>query len=114
MSAPRILVVEDDPRVGSFLMHGLTAEGFDVSLSDDGAEALARVRAELPDLILLDVDLPGLPGDEVCRRLKQDPRTNLIPIVLLTGGDFGGRVPAWRAGADEFLTKPFDFVEVVT
>src|SRR5438105_266727 len=113
MSAQRILVVDDDPGVGALLVHGLTGEGFAVSLSCDGAEALEQARVERPDLILLDVDLPGMQGDEVCRRLKNDPRTQLIPIVLITGGTFGGRVAAWRDGADEFLTKPFHFVEVV-
>src|SRR5262245_61803022 len=96
MTAQRILVVDDDPGIGALLVHGLTAEGFEVSLSDDGAQARQRARVERPDLILLDVDLPGMHGDEVCRRLKNDPRTQLIPIVLITGGAFGGRVTAWR------------------
>jgi putative two-component system response regulator len=113
MTAQRILVVDDDPGVGSLLVHGLSAEGFEVTLSYDGAEGLARARRDRPDLILLDVDLPGMHGDEVCRRLKNDPSTQLIPIVLITGGSFGGKVAAWRDGADEFLTKPFHFVEVV-
>jgi len=113
MSAQRILVVDDDPGIASLLWHGLTAEGFVVSHSGDGAEGLARARADRPDLILLDVDLPGMTGDEVCRRLKADRHTQLIPIVLITGGASGGRVAAWRDGADEFITKPFHFVEVV-
>jgi putative two-component system response regulator len=113
MSAQRILVVDDDPGVGSLLVQGLTGEGFDVSLSTDGAEGLAQARREHPDLILLDVDLPGMTGDEVCRRLKNDPLTQLIPIVLITGGTFGGKVAAWQNGADEFVTKPFHFAEVV-
>src|SRR5947209_4981733 len=113
MSAPRILVVDDDPGVAALLVQGLTSEGFDVSLCTDGAEGLAQARLQLPDLILLDVDLPGMNGDEVCRRLKDAPLTQLIPIVLITGGTFGGRLAAWQKGADEFLTKPFHFVEVI-
>src|SRR4051812_8148996 len=105
MNVPRILVVDDDPGIGALLVAGLTAEGFHVSLSADGCEGLARARCDLPDLILLDVDLPRLTGDEVCRRLKNDPHTQLIPIILITGGAFGGRLAAWRDGADEFLTK---------
>ena len=113
MSVARILVVDDDPSVAALLVHGLTAEGFDVSLCTDGAQGLAQARLDLPDLILLDVDLPGMNGDVVCQRLKEETLTQLIPIVLITGGTFGGRLAAWQKGADEFLTKPFHFVEVV-
>jgi putative two-component system response regulator len=113
MTAQRILVVDDDPGIGSLLLHGLNAEGFEVRVCTDGAEGLELARRELPDLILLDVDLPGMTGDEVCRLLKDEAATQLIPIVLITGGTFGGKLAAWKNGADEFLTKPFHFVEVV-
>src|SRR5262245_26456848 len=109
----RVLVVDDNPFIASLLQHGLGAEGYAVVVAQDGLEALARVAEAHPDLILLDLDLPHLPGDEVCRRLKSDPATRLIPIVMITSlGAFENRLAAWGYGADDFLTKPFHLVEV--
>jgi putative two-component system response regulator len=109
---PHILVVDDDPFIGSLLVRGLGPEGFRIEVVRDGAHALERVRRDRPDLILLDVDMPGLRGDEVCRRLKGDPATQFIPIVMITGGMNSNKVTAWGDGADEFLTKPFHLAEV--
>ncbi|MFO0844720.1 MAG: response regulator [Gemmataceae bacterium] len=96
------------------LRHGLTANGYEVTVVDDGWAALAAVAAEPPDLILLDLELPALRGDEVCRRLKRDPATRWIPIVMVTAlADSDHKIAAWDNGADEFLTKPFHMVEVV-
>src|SRR3954449_10624003 len=93
LSGQRILVVDDNPSIASVLHHGLTAEGFEVVLAGDGLEALAKVAGHHPDLILLDLDLPYLPGNEVCRRLKTDPRTRLIPIIMVTAmGAFQNRI----------------------
>jgi putative two-component system response regulator len=112
--APRILVVDDDPSIGSLLLHGLTPEGYIVDVIQDGLHALDHVRQQLPDLILLDIDLPGISGDEVCRQLKSEPATQFIPIVMITGGGaYTRKVEAWDYGADEFLTKPFYLVEVI-
>jgi putative two-component system response regulator len=111
--AQRILVVDDDPFIGSLLLHGLTPEGFHVSVVQDGQEALTQVAREPPDLVLLDLELPSVPGDEVCRRLKSNPATQLIPIVMITAmGAFQNKLAAWHYGADDFLTKPFHMVEV--
>lgn len=109
-----VLVVDDNPFVASLLERGLRAEGYRVELAPDGVEALRRVGERLPDLILLDVDMPRLSGDEVCRRLKGDPATHLIPVVMITASTSGqNRVAAWDYGADDFLTKPFHMAEVL-
>lgn len=112
--AQRILVVDDNPSIASLLRHGLAAEGYEVTVAADGLAALGEVADLLPDLILLDLDLPSMRGDEVCRRLKRDPATRWIPIVMVTAmADSGNKIAAWDNGADEFLTKPFHMVEVV-
>jgi putative two-component system response regulator len=114
LNGPRILVVDDNVSIASLLRHGLTAEGYQVAVAQDGLEALERVAVFAPDLILLDVELPHLSGDEICRRLKQDPATQLIPIVMITAmGAFQNKLAAWEYGADDFLTKPFHLVEVI-
>lgn len=102
-----VLVVDDDPTIALFLSRLLAADGHQVSVAHTGADALARVTARPPDLVLLDLGLPGLGGLEVCRRLKANPATRLIPVLVLTGEDpAAARVSAWEAGADEYLTKP--------
>lgn len=111
----RILIVDDNPSVSALLCHALLAEGCEVEVADDGQQALERVAVNPPDLILLDLDLPSLSGDEVCRRLKNDPATNLIPIVMVTGQSDGDtKLAAWEYGADDFLTKPLRLVEVTS
>jgi putative two-component system response regulator len=117
-SAPagqRVLIVDDNPSVASLLCHALAAEGCEVDVASDGLEALDRVAKFSPDLILLDLDLPSLSGDEICRRLKNDPATNLIPIIMVTGhSGSDGKLDAWEYGADDFLTKPLHVVEVTS
>jgi putative two-component system response regulator len=114
LSGQHILVVDDNPSVVSVLRHALTAEGFQVSAAGDGLEALTHVERQPPDLILLDLDLPHLSGDEICRRLKQNPQTQFIPVVMITAmGEMQNKLAAWEYGADEFLAKPFHLVEVI-
>jgi putative two-component system response regulator len=111
---PRVLIVDDNPSIARLLRQSLMAEGYRIELAEDGQEALARVAAEPPDLILLDVGLPQVSGDEVCRRIKSSPATNLIPIVMVTAqGETQSKLEAWEYGADDFLTKPFHLAEVV-
>jgi putative two-component system response regulator len=111
----RILIVDDNLTIISLLQYALRQEGYRVVVAQDGQEALDRVAAEPPELILLDLDLPILSGDEVCRRLKNDPATRTIPVVMLTAlGELENKLAAWDYGADEFLTKPFRVVEVLT
>lgn len=110
MSA-RILVVDDIPTNVKLLEARLTAEYFDVLTASDGPTALALAASEAPDLILLDVMMPGMDGLEVCRCLKADSATRHIPVVMVTAlTDVGDRVRGLEAGADDFLSKPVNEV----
>jgi len=104
-----VLLVDDDPQIARLIMRLLSADGFVVEVVGDGASALAAITQHAPDVVLLDWMLPRITGIEVCQRLKQDPATRLIPVVLLTGLDAKvHRLAGINAGADDFLTKPFD------
>lgn len=105
----RILVVDDlEPNV-KLLEAKLSAEYFDVITAMNGPDAIEAARAEQPDIVLLDVMMPGMDGYEVCRRLKADPETSHIPVVMVTALDQqSDRVAGLEAGADDFLTKPVE------
>ena len=108
MSA-RILVVDDIEANVRLLAAKLQAEYYEVLTASDGATALAIAGSEAPDIILLDVMMPGMDGFQVCRRLKDDPLTRHLPVVLVTALDGrGDKITGLEAGADEFLTKPID------
>jgi CheY-like chemotaxis protein len=105
----RILIVEDEMDIAENIAALLAAKGHKTSIVADGAEALQRARKELPELILLDVMMPKLSGFDVCKLLRQDPKTAKIKIVMVTGLGRGGDVEtAFAAGADDYLIKPFD------
>ncbi|WP_396592900.1 PleD family two-component system response regulator [Brevundimonas sp. R86498] len=105
----RILVVDDVEANVRLLEAKLTLEYYDVLTCQDGATALLLAAAEQPDIILLDVMMPGMDGFETCRRLKADPRCNHIPVVLVTALDGReDRIKGLEAGADDFVTKPLD------
>ena len=107
----RILVVEDDPSIREITEIGLRAAGFGVISAADGRDGLARFRAEAPDLVLLDVMLPGLDGLEVAREIRRD---SMVPIVMLTArGDTLDVVVGLEAGADDYVRKPFELPELV-
>ena len=104
----RVLVVDDEPDLLELIHYNLTKAGYDVASVLSGEEALAHVRASLPDLIVLDVLLPGLDGLEVCKALRRNPATASIPIVMLTARSEDADVVAGlELGADDYLTKPF-------
>jgi DNA-binding response OmpR family regulator len=110
----RVLVVEDEPDIQTLVRYHLEREGFRVSGARSGPEALRLVRAAPPDLLVLDLMLPGLDGLEVCRRLRQDPATAGVPIVMLTArGEEVDRVLGLELGADDYLVKPFSPKELV-
>lgn len=103
----RVLVVDDDPDMGAYLALLLKKEGMQPQMVADGNDALVRVMFDPPDLILLDVMMPGISGFEICERLKGEEASALIPIILVTGlEDQPSRVRGIEAGADDFLSKP--------
>ena len=111
---PRVLVVEDEQALVELLRYNLEQAGFGVSVALDGEEALAAVRDEVPDLILLDWMLPLLSGIEVCRQLRRQTATANLPIIMLTArGEEGDRVRGLDAGADDYVAKPFSPAELV-
>jgi signal transduction histidine kinase len=111
----RILVVDDLAEIRDLLQVYLEDEGYQVLTAKDGQEALAAVAAHQPDLILLDIMMPGTDGYEVCRRLKTNEETAFIPIVMLTAlQELEHRLQGIEMGADEYLTKPFRRLELLT
>lgn len=111
---PKILIVEDDPDIRELLRFNLEKAGFNLLLAEDGEKALMLARKHAPDIILLDLMLPGVDGLEVCRTLKRDPDTEHIPIVMVTAkGEEMDRVVGLELGADDYIVKPFSIREVI-
>lgn len=103
-----VLIVDDQSPILELVRYTLEGEHVRVVEATDGAAALEAARAACPDLVLLDVHMPGLDGLEVCRRLRQDPRLRRMRIVMLTAAaQQADRVQGYAAGADEYLAKPF-------
>ena len=109
-----VLIVEDEPDIRNLIVHHLTRDGFRCRTAGSGAEALARVRVAAPDLVVLDLMLPEMTGLEVCRRLRADPTTAGVPIIMLTAKtDEVDRIVGLEMGADDYVAKPFSPKELV-
>jgi two-component system response regulator MprA len=108
---PHVLVVDDDTRIAAALRRALIYEGYAVDVAADGSIALRRARERLPDVVILDVMLPGIDGVEVCRRLRAEGD---VPILMLTAKDAtADRVNGLDSGADDYLVKPFAYEELL-
>jgi DNA-binding response OmpR family regulator len=112
--ALKVLVVDDEENIQELIRLGLRYEGFQVESASDGSDGISAAQRLNPDLVILDLMLPGMDGLEVCRRLRSNPTTQDIPILMLTAKDeVRDRVVGLDTGADDYLTKPFDFEELV-
>ena len=109
-----ILIVDDEPRFAYMLADMLNDAGYDARTLDNGRDALEAAHRHPPDLVLLDVHMPGIDGFEVASRLKADPATAAIPIIMLSAMEGrGARVIGLQSGAEEYLAKPFDKAELL-
>jgi len=114
MARERILLIEDEPDIAEVLQYNLEKEGYHVEVARRGDTGLEVVRKDNPDLILLDLMLPGIDGLEITRLLKRDPATAHLPIVMLTArGEEVDRIVGLELGADDYISKPFSPREVV-
>ncbi len=110
----RILVIEDDPSSARLVGYALEREGYQVEIAVNGVEGLRKVQEDDPDLVILDVMLPGLDGFELCHRLRAEPRTDHVPILMLSAkAQEIDRSTGLRAGANEYLVKPADPAEIL-
>lgn len=109
----KVLIIEDEKDLAELLAFNLEKDGFAATCIHDGKQGLERAVTDIPDLILLDLMLPGLLGTEVCKALRKEPRTARIPIIMITAkGDEIDRVVGFEVGADDYIVKPFSMREV--
>jgi len=114
MAQQTVLVIEDEPDILDLIDYNLTQAGFRVLRAQDGLSGLAALRRERPDLVVLDLMLPGLDGKELCRRVRSDKELGATPILMLTAlSDEVDRVVGFELGADDYVTKPFSPRELV-
>lgn len=110
----KVLVIDDEENIIEFIRLGLRYEGFQVESASNGEQGIVAAQRVNPDLIILDLMLPVIDGLEVCRRLRANPITREIPVLMLTAKDeVRDRITGLRTGADDYLTKPFDFDELL-
>jgi two-component system phosphate regulon response regulator PhoB len=108
MAQPKVLIIEDDQSLAEVLAYNLRQEGYDVSLASDGQDGLGKAQRHLPNLIILDVMLPIMDGLEVCRRLRANPATRDLLVLMLTAkAEETDQVVGFSLGADDYVTKPF-------
>jgi phosphate regulon transcriptional regulator PhoB len=114
METKKILVVDDEPDLLELVSYNLKKQGFSVSLAPDGENALEKIKKGGYALVILDLMLPGLQGMEVCRMIRRDPRTESLPVLMLTArSDVADKVRGLENGADDYLTKPFSPQELI-
>jgi len=110
----RILVVDDEPTIVELIEESLRVDGFETTRAYSGEEALETLAKDPPDLVLLDLMLPGMDGYEVCRQMQKDVRLSQIPVIMLTAKSaVADRVTGYQKGADDYITKPFDAEELL-
>ena len=110
----KVLVIDDEENIIEFIRLGLRYEGLKVESAGDGEQGVTAAQRINPDLVILDVMMPGIDGLEVCRRLRDNPTTRDVPILMLTAKDeVKDRIIGLKTGADDYLTKPFDFDELL-
>jgi len=115
LAGAKILLIEDDPQAVGILEPILISKGFSVAVAYDGLEGLEKVKAVSPDIMLVDIQMPRMNGLEVCRKVKNDPLTRLIPVIMLTAmSDLENKLEALEAGADDFINKPYNSLELLT
>lgn len=111
---PRILMVDDEKDIVDLVAYNLEKEGYETLKALDGEKALQLVRTKTPDLVVLDLMLPGIQGLEVCKRIRKDPETASIPIIMLTAkGAEIDKIVGLELGADDYITKPFSVKELL-
>ena len=111
---PIILIIEDDRSIIDAIRVGMEPEGFRIEIALDGPMGLAKTRILQPQMIILDINLPGVNGFDICRQLRNDPNVANIPILMLTArDDLESRVMGLEQGADDYLTKPYEFKELL-
>jgi len=108
MGKSKILIVEDEPSLVEVLSYNLQREGYEVAVAKEGREGLRKAQTHLPDLVILDLMLPGLSGLDICRELRASPRTAGVSILMLTAkGEESDQIVGFAVGADDYVTKPF-------
>lgn len=110
----KVLIIEDHPATAQMISEVLGFEGFATFASYDGAAGIEKAKEILPDLILLDLVMMGMDGIDVCRRLKEDPATSKIPVVIVSArGSVEGKKKCFEAGCADYIVKPFELKELV-
>lgn len=110
----KILVADDDPAIQKVLFQTFQLEGYEVATASDGEEALSELEGELPDVVVLDVMMPKLDGFDVLKRIRANPRTKTLPVILLTARSSQEDIwQGWQSGVDYYMTKPFDVEDLL-
>lgn len=113
-SEARLLVVDDTPENALLLEAMLSPHGYSVALAYSGTDSLEKIRTEHPDVVLLDILMPDVTGYEVCRRIRANPLTRLLPVIMLTSSGDQDKVDSIEAGADDFIARPLDPRELLS